>query len=286
MKRVILEIMIVMIAITVMFVSQNMYVSIIDDWVESDILLTEISYILAALTAGLLMIIAYKTILQGSVDISIKFSKETFIYEAFALLFVANILSIMVMILELLIDNDLITAGNNEISYAGANIVEVLLLIVSAAIVAPILEELLFRGILLKTLSRIMDLKTAVVVSSLVFGVLHRTSLVTILSATWMGIALACIYLFHKNLINSILVHGIYNLIAVCSTLKPDLPAVSSEVTASVHMSMGVLILIGIILYATVGTLIFRGLKNGYREILEKRGQNEKCAISDQSCGL
>jgi membrane protease YdiL (CAAX protease family) len=95
--------------------------------------------------------------------------------------------------------------------------------IVSIVILAPITEELLFRGFLLNFLQNRFGIKIALVVSGVLFAIFHfsisqgfgNVSLLAALS--FFGIMLGIMYHKHKSLIYPILLHGLFNLL---STLR------------------------------------------------------------------
>lgn len=65
--------------------------------------------------------------------------------------------------------------------------------IVSAVIAAPLLEELLFRGMIYKRLRDLCSAKTAILVSAAFFGIFHG-NLVQFVYAFIIGIMLAFVY--------------------------------------------------------------------------------------------
>ncbi len=80
----------------------------------------------------------------------------------------------------------------------------------TAAIAAPIFEELLFRGFLLPSLTRYMSVWSAIVLSSLLFAVAHL-SVAEILPLTVLGIVLGVVYTRSRNLLAPMLLHSLWN---------------------------------------------------------------------------
>ncbi len=80
----------------------------------------------------------------------------------------------------------------------------------TAAIAAPLFEELLFRGFLLPSLTRYLPVWGAILVSSLLFAVAHL-SLSEILPLTTLGIVLGVVYTRSRNLLASMLIHSLWN---------------------------------------------------------------------------
>lgn len=80
-----------------------------------------------------------------------------------------------------------------------------------AVLVAPFAEELIFRGYLLNLWAARWGLWPAVIVSSLVFGLLHWTQAVF---AAPIGFVLALVYLRYDSLWPGIFLHAVYNFLA------------------------------------------------------------------------
>jgi len=80
----------------------------------------------------------------------------------------------------------------------------------TAAIAAPIFEELLFRGFLLPSLTRYMSVWGAIVLSSLLFAVAHL-SVAEILPLTVLGMVLGVVYTRSRNLLAPMLLHSLWN---------------------------------------------------------------------------
>ena len=80
----------------------------------------------------------------------------------------------------------------------------------TAAIAAPLFEEVLFRGFLLPSLTRYTSVWGAIFVSSLLFAAAHL-SLSEILPLTALGIVLGIVYTRSRNLLSSMLLHSLWN---------------------------------------------------------------------------
>ncbi|XHX79012.1 MAG: CPBP family intramembrane glutamic endopeptidase [Stenomitos frigidus ULC029] len=81
---------------------------------------------------------------------------------------------------------------------------------VTAAIAAPIFEEILFRGFLLPSLTRYMPVWGAIVLSSFIFALAHL-SLSEVLPLMTLGIVLGFVYSRSRNLLASMLLHSLWN---------------------------------------------------------------------------
>jgi membrane protease YdiL (CAAX protease family) len=91
-------------------------------------------------------------------------------------------------------------------------------LVLSVAVGAPIVEELFFRGLLLRSLQRRVPTWVAVVVSSVAFGIAHGSSLpvdaviLVMVSLTAFGAILAVLAIRTGRLGPSIVTHAVFNL--------------------------------------------------------------------------
>ncbi|NJN48928.1 MAG: CPBP family intramembrane metalloprotease [Alkalinema sp. RL_2_19] len=84
------------------------------------------------------------------------------------------------------------------------------LIFFTAAIAAPIFEETLFRGFLLPSLTRYMPTWGAILLSGLIFAVVHL-SLSEVLPLMTLAIVLGFVYTKTQNLMASMLLHSLWN---------------------------------------------------------------------------
>ena len=83
--------------------------------------------------------------------------------------------------------------------------------ILTSAVLTPILEEILYRGIIAGQMDRFWGRIPAVLISSLLFGAMHF-NVVQFVYAALLGIGLALLYLLKGKIILPILAHGLTNL--------------------------------------------------------------------------
>jgi uncharacterized protein len=88
-------------------------------------------------------------------------------------------------------------------------------LFTTTAILAPILEETVFRGFLLVSLTKVMPTPLAVVLSALAFGFVHLSPRDTPQLAA-LGLLLGFSYVRSKNLLTPMLIHGVWNGTVLC----------------------------------------------------------------------
>jgi membrane protease YdiL (CAAX protease family) len=87
-------------------------------------------------------------------------------------------------------------------------------------ILAPVAEELFFRGLLLRGLWRSFGSRTAILVSAVVFGLSHFAgptvqTVLPILATTALGLVLGWVFLRTRNLAVPVMVHVLQNALAV-----------------------------------------------------------------------
>ncbi len=90
-------------------------------------------------------------------------------------------------------------------------------LILFVAIIGPIFEELIFRGLLLKKL-RVYGDKTAIIYTSIAFGLFH-TNISQILFAAVIGAVLGYVVCKTNNIKYSIIIHIIINMLSSIATI-------------------------------------------------------------------
>lgn len=78
------------------------------------------------------------------------------------------------------------------------------------AVLAPILEETVFRGFLLTSLTKFMPTWAAVIASSVAFGLAHL-SVRDLPQLVVLGTLLGFVYVRSRNLLSPMLIHGVWN---------------------------------------------------------------------------
>lgn len=95
------------------------------------------------------------------------------------------------------------------------------LVVLGTAVLAPLAEEMLFRGLLLRTLIRRMKPGHAVFISAVVFGVAHLTdpgSWLAVPGLIGLGVVFGVLAVRSGSLAQPVAVHGLYNLLGVLAT--------------------------------------------------------------------
>lgn len=86
--------------------------------------------------------------------------------------------------------------------------------LLTAAVAAPVFEELLFRGFLLPSLTRYFPVSGAIALSSLVFAIAHL-SLSEVLPLAVLGSVLGFVYTRSRGLLAPMLLHSLWNSITM-----------------------------------------------------------------------
>lgn len=103
--------------------------------------------------------------------------------------------------------------GSNPIlslALEGQDNVALLLFCVTACVAAPMFEEIFFRGFLLPSLTRYLPVWGAIVASGFLFALAHL-SFSEVLPLATLGIVLGIVYTRSRNLLASMLLHGLWN---------------------------------------------------------------------------
>ena len=123
---------------------------------------------------------------------------------------------------------------NNDVLYD-------VFIFISVVILAPIFEELIFRGMILRTLSK-YNKAFAIVVTSLLFGLLHL-NISQAVPAFFMSLVLCYMSLKSDSLLVTILAHAANNLLALLSTYFDHSIVITVVILACVIYGLMTLIL-------------------------------------------
>ncbi len=84
---------------------------------------------------------------------------------------------------------------------------------ISIVFIAPVLEEVLCRGILLPALLRTRSPRTSIIVSAVVFGLMHLNP-AHVIAATLVGLVLGYVYYRTRSLALVVSLHAVNNLLS------------------------------------------------------------------------
>lgn len=88
----------------------------------------------------------------------------------------------------------------------------------TVVILSPIIEELLFRGLFLRRFNKELNVTSAILISSVLFGICHNFG--GILGAILFGICVSILYIKSKNILEPIFAHFLNNLLSFLLALS------------------------------------------------------------------
>jgi membrane protease YdiL (CAAX protease family) len=93
--------------------------------------------------------------------------------------------------------------------------------LVGISALAGLGEEMFFRGVLQEAFARWFNVWVGILISSLLFGLLHSITFTYVLLATLMGAYLGCVWLYaDHNLLVIVITHALYDFIALFWLLR------------------------------------------------------------------
>lgn len=122
------------------------------------------------------------------------------------------------------------------------------IMVIANIIIAPITEELIFRGLILSRLRTAMPFAGAAVISSLLFGIAHG-QIIWVAYTFVVGMILSVVVLKTESLSASILLHMVFNLTGIAlPMLLTDTPStVVTAIIVGVASVVTVLLLVGLL---------------------------------------
>ena len=150
------------------------------------------------------------------------------------------------------------------------------LFFINICILAPVYEELLFRGILLRRFTLRWSPQKSIIISSVIFGIIHLNP-INVVFAFALGCVLGYAYLKTKNIFIPMLLHSFSNFLAylqfVYTNQTADLNLPTTEAAQQELLINGAffLILTAILVFLLVKYYKnFRQLKNSAPKIVEQ----------------
>lgn len=122
-------------------------------------------------------------------------------------------------------------------------------LVILAVIMAPVFEEVVFRGIIQKGLiNKGMKPMTAIWISAVVFGIVHANPW-QFIGAVLLGYVLGMVYHRTKSLLMPVLLHAFNNLLSVLLLTYSDTESFSEAFAVSEYLLLAVGILIFVLFH-------------------------------------
>ena len=144
--------------------------------------------------------------------------------------------------------------------------------IITIAFLAPLLEEVLFRGAIQGYMMRYFKPWVAIVCSALIFGLIHMNP-VQIVYATLLGVILGWIYYRTGSLLPVILGHVLNNSVATITTLLAPEHGADAPMTIEEKTAMAV-----VFVFATVVAVKLVQMLN---RSMPKVAADDECAVAE-----
>jgi membrane protease YdiL (CAAX protease family) len=136
---------------------------------------------------------------------------------AAALVASIGIMLLIVLVIYLLSGSNPLTSASEQVETMAGG--QLLITIAVVVVLAPVFEELFFRGLFYPPLRRSLGPTLAIVIDGIIFGALHMRYL-TIISLILVGMILTYVYEKTESLYAPIMTHALYNgLVVVISLL-------------------------------------------------------------------
>ena len=129
-------------------------------------------------------------------------------------------------------DNTLVKNSYDMLNtaFAATNTFETVIQILVLVIIAPIVEEYLFRGYVFTECKKMYSLTASLILNGLLFGLFHMNILQGI-NAFFLGIVLSLIYYHRANIKDNIIVHMTNNAVAILPAFFPQTLTLISAIT-------------------------------------------------------
>lgn len=192
---------------------------------ENSVYITLVS---AIITIPIMLFLMDRDVMKSKINKTYrKYTKpEPFFYFPLCALAVASCIGVSAMVTLIPLDNVLGSYGEVEKAVFSSNII---IQILATVIAAPIVEELIFRGLAYNRAKNYTDWLTAAVLSALAFGVYHF-NLVQGMYTFIIGVILAYVYERYKTIIAPIVFHAVINLVTVLLNVTGIGDAIDSNI--------------------------------------------------------
>lgn len=159
--------------------------------------------------------------------------------------------TLIILAIVCFIDIDTANALNNSSEDIFTNTISSF---IATLIIAPILEELFFRVVLFKRISKFFNVYIGMIISSVIFGILHIE--LAIVGAIIFGMANCILYLKYRNILIPMTVHFFNNFIVSIPLFLSNNSSVNSETELLTQSDVSTYLIVGIILFI-IGAILF-----------------------------
>ncbi|MFD3447534.1 CPBP family intramembrane glutamic endopeptidase [Microbacteriaceae bacterium 4G12] len=192
--------------------------------------------------------------------------KLVFIVTIMGMLFSFGISTIQFYVLSHLIPDFLLDLLNSQDIIDNHSVFTAIYGVISVAVYAPIMEEIIFRGFFLNRMAYKWGIKKAIIFSSLLFGLGHTD----VIGATIFGIVMCLVYLKTRSLLMTMAVHALNNFsislfqIVFDATKGEAEPTKISDLQSTTELMIG----IGLVIVSLLWLVPF--IRKNWRTVTEK----------------
>jgi uncharacterized protein len=192
--------------------------------------------------------------------------KDILMPVAMLIILAMGVVYLQSYVLSYIVPDYVLSSMNTSLLFSEGTVGMIVFNFISAVLLGPIVEELIFRGFLIQRLSHKFDLTKAVIISSLAFGVLHFD----IIGAAIFGVVCAILYIKTKSLFVPIVIHIVNNFIATMyEVVVVNTGGVTKTTLADIQSTSSVLWGVGLTLISLIWLIPF--LKRNWNVV--KNGQ-------------
>lgn len=165
-----------------------------------------------------------------------KYLSITACFQLITVVFTAILLTIVYLVFEEHIRELFSFFPMTDVEDVRPSLLVYILFFINICILAPIYEEMLFRGILLRRFTLRWSPQKSIIVSSIIFGIIHLNPINAVFAFA-LGCVLGYAYLKTKNIVIPILLHSFNNFLAYLQfvytnqTTEMDLPTTEADQT-------------------------------------------------------
>lgn len=113
--------------------------------------------------------------------------------------------------------------------------------IISAVILAPIVEELIFRGVMFNRIKMKWGVTKAIIISSVLFGILHMN--LAIAGAVLFGVMMCIVYMKTHNILVTMSIHFVNNLTGIFGSFGGNQDVSLSDIQEVLSLGKGAIII-------------------------------------------
>lgn len=140
----------------------------------------------------------------------------TKLYAQLVVMFFGLVVVVLLFdVIQLMLD----VVGDMPVVVVDASVFHYVATFITICILAPIWEELFFRGIVLRRLLMKWGAPASIIVSSIIFGLFHLNP-GQILYATILGVLLAYVYLRTGNIVVPMILHSVANFVSFIALVQ------------------------------------------------------------------